>query len=56
MEIGVARVDAADAVLAHQHGDVQVVHEVAADIRQLGQGLFEYRRMPGGGLVILRNS
>jgi ankyrin repeat protein len=38
---GVPRAYAADAVFAHQDGDVQVVHPVAADIQKLSDGPFE---------------
>ncbi len=35
---GVARANAADAMLAHQDGDVQIVHPIAADVWKLFHG------------------
>ena len=34
MESGVARVDLADAMLAHEHGRVYIVHDAAFEMRQ----------------------
>ena len=39
MEIGVARTYPRDPVLAHQDGDVRIMHEIAGEIRQLDQDL-----------------
>lgn len=40
---------AAAAVLAHQHSVVQIVDQVPAQYRQLGERLFEDRPVPIGG-------
>ena len=41
----VAGTDAADAVLAHQDGRVQVVAEIAANIRMFHSSLRQHRRV-----------
>ena len=48
MEPRVPRADPADAVLAHEHRGVEVVHLVSADVRQLRNGLLENCRVTTG--------
>lgn len=43
MEVAVARDDAADAVLAHQGGGVEVVHQVVARVRDVGEASVQDR-------------
>ena len=47
MKVSVVRADLADAVLPHDHRRVQVVKQVAADVRQLLQRLSQHQSMTG---------
>ena len=48
VEIGVAGADLVDAAFAHQDRGVKVVHKVAADFRELGQGRRQQIEVPIG--------
>ena len=45
MKIGIAGTNPADAMLPHQHRRMKVVDHIATDIRQLGQGVPNNRRV-----------
>ena len=45
MEVRVAGDDAADAMLAHEHRSMQVMHHVAAQVGQFAQRLLQHGRM-----------
>ena len=44
-EISVQGADSTDAMFAHQHSGMQVVHHIPAKIREFGQGLLKHRCM-----------
>ncbi len=44
MEVRVARIDAAQTVLAHENGGVRVLHDVACQLRLLLEQLLDVHR------------
>jgi len=48
VKVGVTRVEVSDSMLAHEHGSVGVVQNVAAKMRQLSDDLGEDHRVPRG--------
>ena len=46
MEVGIAGIDAADPVFAHQNGRMGVVNDIALQERRLGQNLGQNRGVP----------
>ena len=54
VKVGVACHDSAHTVLAHEYGRVEIVHEVAASVGDLSQGLLDQIPVPPRGFVSRR--